>query len=167
MASRAEEYFKQIKNSASPAEFLKGLLTSKPPRFEDEWLEFKGNPHNDRDGINAWSKSLSAFANTEGGVLIWGIDARKKDNTDSASGLRLITNTSEFKSRLLELLIGATDPPVSGVQIEEIVEPPGSKQGFVVCLIPESEYKPVRAELEMKQYYIDLTMPRKSSIRRS
>jgi hypothetical protein len=157
MTSLAQEFFNQIKTAQpSAVSFLKGLICSNPPTFEGEWLDFKGNPQNDDDLKSHWSKSLSAFSNTEGGVLIWGIDARQDPVTkvDAAHDLNLIPNTSQLKSRLNQLLHEATNPPMMGVEIEEFPDPAEGGKGFVVCLIPESEQKPVQAELvKNKPYY--------------
>jgi hypothetical protein len=48
----------------------------------------------------------------------------------------------------------ATDPPVLGVEVEAF--PPGNpNEGFVVCLVPESDLKPHRAEIKGRpQYHI-------------
>jgi hypothetical protein len=47
----------------------------------------------------------------------------------------------------------ATDPPILGVAVEQYVDSSGN--GFVVCLIPESNFKPHRAEQDgKKQFYL-------------
>jgi hypothetical protein len=147
--SLAGDLFARIKEGG--ASFLKAMVNSKPPTFEEEWREFKGGfsgpsskpqPLCDEKIQDLWSTTLSGFANTSGGVLVWGIDARAtpspddpEKKVDAASGLRLVPNPDAFKSRLMELHQTATDPPVVGVQIESIKDTAGD--GFVVCLIPE------------------------------
>jgi hypothetical protein len=55
----------------------------------------------------------------------------------------------------MQLQLEATNPPVSGVKIHDLVDPAGKDgAGFVVCLIPESPQKPHRAEYPDRQYYI-------------
>ena len=60
-----------------------------------------------------------------------------------------------MKSRLMELHHQSTDPPVLNVEVESYPDLSASGAGFVVCLIPESPFKPHRAEhLTNKPYYI-------------
>jgi len=79
-SSSAHVLFDQIK--AGGIGFLQGTVHSTPPTFEEEWLDFKGAAATPPDKIKEiWSKALAGFANTEGGVLVWGIDARKDPTT--------------------------------------------------------------------------------------
>ena len=68
-SSAAQSYFDQITSAADPAGFLALLVGATPPTFETEWLDFKGDARPEHVQ-KIWSKALSAFANTEGGVLI-------------------------------------------------------------------------------------------------
>ena len=55
----------------------------------------------------------------------------------------------------MELHHQATDPPVLNVEIESYPDPGASGAGFVVCLVPESPFRPHRAEhVTNKPYYI-------------
>lgn len=155
MSSAAQNYFRQITSASDPAAFLSALVSTSPPTFETEWLDFKGNPK-PQHVQEIWSKSISAFGNTEGGVLIWGIDARRnEEGIDCAADLSLIEDAAKLKSQLLELQHQVTDPPVSGVAVEHFRIGPKTLEGFVVCLVPESQVKPVRADrVKNKPYYI-------------
>jgi hypothetical protein len=103
-----------------------------------------------------WSEALAGFANASGGVLIFGVDARKDPatNVDAANGELLIPQLDALRSRLQELHPQATDPPVAGVEIESFPDPNEVGPGFVVCYIPESGYKPHRAETSGKRWVI-------------
>ncbi len=156
-SSSAHVLFDQIK--AGGLSVLNGMVNSSSPSFEEEWLDFKGAtpvpPDNDIKKI--WSKALSGFANTGGGVLVWGIDARLDPTTNisCASALSLVPDPNVLKSRLMELHHQSTDPPVANVEIEPYPDPGAGGAGFVVCLIPESPFRPHRAEhLTNKPYYI-------------
>lgn len=154
MASHAEEFFRQITTAPDPFAFLQGLTTSNPPTYESEWLEFKCHGGDDSLKEN-WGKSLSAFGNVGGGVMIWGIEAKKNQQTgvDAACRVKLVTDTSQCRSRLMELLRDATDPPILGVDIKEYQDPAKAPEGFVVCYIPESTQKPVRSDLPPRGIY--------------
>jgi len=64
----------------------------------------------------------------------------------------------------------ATDPPVLGVQVEPFADAATAGRGFVVFLIPASEFRPHRAEhVTNKPYYIragdDFVVPPVSLLR--
>jgi hypothetical protein len=87
-----------------------------------------------------WSEYLGAFANSDGGILIWGINAPKRN----AQNLSLAPDAEGFADWLREQQVNATDPPIQGVRIEAICEP-GANEGFVVCCIPRSTLAPHRS----------------------
>jgi hypothetical protein len=153
--SSARAYFEHIRGQADPFAFLSDIpSTARPePFFEEEWLDFKGRPQDERDAKKIWSKALSGYANITEGLIIWGIDARVTPprGIDAASGLRLITDPYAFESKLRDWIRDATNPPVIGVEYQSYPGP--STEGFVVCLVPESNHKPHRAEFADKHYY--------------
>jgi hypothetical protein len=153
--SSARAYFEYIRNQADPFAYLSSRPSQSQtaPFFEEEWIDFKGRPQNDKDARGIWSKALSGYANITDGLVIWGIDARKMPprNIDAASGLRLIIDPHAFESQLRDWIRDATNPPVIGVEYQSYPGPSG--QGFVVCLVPESNHKPHRAEFADKHYY--------------
>lgn len=154
--SIAREFFLRIKKATDPVAELTRLVGANPPTFESEWLDFKGAQKiSDREIKHIWSQALAGFANTQGGVLIWGIDARKDRTTgiDTASSLSLVPNPTALKSRLNELHAQSTEPPILGVEIE-VYQAGGSGEGFVVCYVPESSFRPHRAEQADRQYII-------------
>jgi Putative DNA-binding domain len=171
-SSLAYEFFKALTEDANPYSNISALVSSQPPTFETEWLDFKGADHLPDENLKEiWSKALSGFANTGAGVLIFGIDARKDQTTgiDCAHKLALAPTAFTLKSRLLELHSVATDPPVQGVQIESYIEAATRQDGFVVCFIPEGSARPHRAEHASRQYYIrcgdDFLVPNVSLLR--
>jgi hypothetical protein len=164
--SIAHEHFKAIVNSPDPVAHLRGFVNSNPPTFESAHLDFKGFIQLDKGGKRGplgdakvkeiWSQAIAAFATTSGGLLIWGIDARKLPGSeiDEASDFALVPQPFALKSRLRELEHQATDPPVPGIEIEAFPDPSEADAGFVVCYIPESPYKPHRAEMGGKRWMI-------------
>jgi len=169
--SNARDFFNKLTRDSNPSAAIQRLVNATPPVFENEWLDFKGAAQIDDAGTKkTWSEALAGFANTQGGVLIWGVDARKDQATgiDAACGLSFVKNPSTFKSRLNELHHQATEPPVLGVEIEAYSF--GSDDnGFVICFVPESPFKPHRAEYAGRQYIIragdDFVVPSVSLLR--
>ncbi|MDO9515973.1 MAG: ATP-binding protein [Syntrophales bacterium] len=153
--SHALDFFNKV--NADGITFLKGLINSDPPSFETDWLDFKGAEQlKDKDVKRIWSEALAGFANTEGGVLVWGIDARPDPDTkiDCASGLSLVKKPATFVSRLKELHSQSTDPPIPGVDYWFAIDDGADDCGFAVSYVPESNFKPHRAEAAGRNYYI-------------
>jgi hypothetical protein len=155
MASAARDFYDQVIAGGVP--FIDALPASADPVHENEWRDFKlYDPRREKDSRTNWSELLSAFANTEGGVVIWGVDARRDATSgiDRVSGVTAIKDAPQWAEKLRRWLLEATNPPVSGVQLQALTYP-GTNDGFVVCLIPESTFKPHRAEFaENKPYRI-------------
>lgn len=89
------------------------------------------------------AKALSGFANTEGGVLVFGIETAKEQGApDHAATVRPITNVKQFKARLESHISNLVDPPVSAdVRIIE----DGTGHGVVLVFIPQSDGGPHRS----------------------
>src|SRR5271155_5718318 len=127
--SNAEDFFKLIMSQEDKWAHLKSFVDAEPPILETEWREFKGcinpsdgTPISDADVAKYWSKALSGFANTAGGVLIWGLDARKDKETglDCVGKLALHPDADLLRQRLADLLLNAVVPPLRGVEMHAI-----------------------------------------------
>ena len=159
MTSRAQELFGQIAQNPDPYRLLSEYVQNQ--KRENEFLEFKGASRiQDSQAKEYWSKALSGFANTEGGVLVWGIRAarvpaiRGERGIDAASEIDLVPSCPAFSQLLSDTLLEAVVEPIPGVEILEIKAAADSSDGFVVALIPEGTHKPYRAELTKEhQYY--------------
>lgn len=157
MSTSAKVLFDSLVGTESILDFVS---QSKP---ETDWLDFKGCQDkrresadiSDKDIKKIWSKALSGFANSGGGVLVWGVDARPGDDSvDCAQEIVPHSNAARLRSRLIELAHDATDPPIMGLEFKEFLAPGESTAGFVVAYIPQGIDSPYRAELADKQYYI-------------
>jgi hypothetical protein len=149
----------QIREDPDPVKLLKDLVTYNKP--ENDFLEFKGAGKITEPQIKAyWSKALSGFANTEGGIVVWGIRATKIPDPgggprkiDCATDLDLVPKPSGLMQLLRDSRLEATIDPVLGVDMFPVDAGAGDGSGFVVCLIPESTNKPHRAHLEEGRQY--------------
>lgn len=170
--SLARDWFQGFLHSSDKVAFLRGLVNSNPLTFETEWLEFKPYPHANPDETikEIWSKNLSAFGNTAGGVLIWGIGARKVRKVDAARSIQFVPNPDELRTRLYELHHQATDPPLPGIDVQAVSDFAEGGKGFIVCFIPQGEFVPYRAEYSGSQYYVrvgdDSIVPNRVVLRR-
>ena len=165
-SSGAESFFAQVaKRKGRAFEYLSDLATS-GLTDENEWREFKDAAWLNLGGESRtyaqradsgdtklkaiWSECIGAFANSSGGVLIWGINAPKR----VAIGLSLASDAPALAARLAELATDAVDPPVLGVEVRAVVRGPADPAGFVVCYLPASNFAPHSSRWADREYYI-------------
>ena len=116
-------------------------------KHEDIFLDFKETRTTEgrmlEDDRSTFSKAASGFAHQEGGVLVWGIEARKDPATeiDCAINLKPINNVKRFLSDLNKYIKDSTEPAVDGIQHKIIFEnnDEDSNRGFVVSFFPKSD----------------------------
>ena len=132
---------------------LNGYITK--GQEENIYLDFKTINRADlshSDDKKNLAKAMSGFANSSGGLVIWGIDARKNaDGVDCASEKKEIDPLPLFVARLNELTGNAVSPIVEGVRHKPI--PSNGGTGFAVTLVPESDSGPHMAKLGEDRYY--------------
>jgi hypothetical protein len=123
---------------------------------EDLHLDFKRKSHPERaepdeaDKRN-YSKALSGFANSDGGLIVWGVDA-----PSSGSGIRElfpIADASAFAEHLDSLASRLVVPSVEGVENLVVHESKESLAGYVISYIPPSTHSPHRAEHHSAKRY--------------
>jgi hypothetical protein len=156
---RAEDIFEKIKIGGESAidEFI---LTRKA---EELFLDFKRSSNdgegeilnlNDRENL---AKAISGFGNSEGGVIVWGIDcSTKKGSGDVAHTKHPIKDVKKFLSLLEGAVSGCTIPPHINVQ-NHPVKIEEKSEGFVITYIPKSDHVPHRVAVKGKyqhRYYI-------------
>jgi hypothetical protein len=121
---------------------------------EDLYLDFKliNKPTLTRDDRKLFAKCVSGFANSSGGLIIWGIKANKNsEGVDCATDKSPITNLPLFISRIQSVTGKATDPTTDGIVHKPI--PENGDCGFAVTLVPESIRGPHMAKLGEDRYY--------------
>jgi hypothetical protein len=152
---RAEELFEKIKSKGKVAieEFI---LTR---ASEELFLDFKRSADNGsgrqlhRNDLSNLRKAISGFGNSEGGIIVWGVDCSGDfDGSDVAKAECPITDVKRFVSWLEGAISGCTIPPHSGVKNYPVETDNGNK-GFVVTYIPKSENAP-HQEIGSSRYYI-------------
>lgn len=143
--SLAREFFERVVGAAAPVTAIRKLCDPSDPQFETDYLDFK--KYDPKSLKDQFRQALCGFSNNQGGVLIWGIDARPTGDppVDAACAEAPVAHPHAIKSRLLELQNGGVDPPVANVRMEAIETAPGSGVGFLIAYIPEGAFKPYRA----------------------
>ena len=122
---------------------------------EHLFLDFKtvASPElRERDDRKSLACALSGFANSSGGLVVWGVDARKNANgVDCAKSAKEISNVKQLVTRLNELTGEGVVPLVDGVRHRAI--PTSGGGGFAVTLVPESVTGPHMAKLGEDRFY--------------
>lgn len=112
---------------------------------ENLHLEFKTvkspNLKSDDDKRNL-TRSLSGFANSDGGLVVWGVTAKKGANeVDCATDLAPVADAALLLSRLNELTSDLVSPMVDGVEHRLVLEG-GGPSGYAVSHVPRSDIGP-------------------------
>jgi len=149
----ADDQLRSFFHSLKTEGDLQNLVTDKTE--ESVYLDFKqkrdrrdGKLHDD-DKKNL-SIALSGFANTDGGVLIWGIATA--GTPDRADSLKPISDGPGFETRLVKSILSSTQPPVSAVDHKFIPTVNTPTEGYVIFLIPTSDSTPHQSLID-KHYY--------------
>lgn len=130
--------------------------------IENYYLDFKTTEEQDYKGkkrlLNSDQKNLakgiSAFGNSEGGVIVWGVKTGASD-MDYAIEKVPIKNVSNFLSLLESFISLLTSPPHPNVLSKIIFEDEVNDTGYVVTHIPKSNRRPFQVINDRDfRYYI-------------
>lgn len=123
---------------------------------ENLHLEFKtlnGPGFRSQDDRRNLARALSGFANSDGGLVVWGVLAQKSaESPDCAKELRPVPDVASLLPRLNELTSDSLSPVHSGVQ-HRVIHTNEDKSGFAVSLVPASDSGPHMAKLGVDQYF--------------
>lgn len=121
---------------------------------EDLHLEFKTLPNGmDRDARKVFAKAFSGFSNSDGGVVVWGVDARQDEaGVDAACETAPVTDVQAVQSRMQTLTGEATSPIVDGIEHKVVADGQGD-DGYIITLVPASSSGPHMAKLGEDRYY--------------
>ena len=154
LRERAREIYERIKNEGEKA--IEDFILSH--RSEELFLDFKRSAdegtgtvlhHDDRKNL---AKAISGFGNSEGGVIVWGVDCSKDNFSgyDVAHAKVPINDVDKFVAFIEGAISGCTIPVHNQVESYGIKQK-GKRSGFVVTLIPKSSRAPHQAVY--KYYY--------------
>lgn len=112
--------------------------------LQDFKLFLSSNPTNwGRDDKKALSEGLSGFANSEGGLLIWGVDCRKgPDGADIVQELKPIQQLKAVLAQMLTLSASLVSPAVIGAEHIPIYADKPEDTGFIITYVPKGESSP-------------------------
>ena len=152
---RAEELFARIQ-SGGASEVNNMIVT---PLVEELFLDYKrssttlpGRRLDDDDRKNL-AKAIGGFGNSEGGVIVWGVDCRSTAQGDVPTGAVPITNPVALKTLFEGAVGGLTLPAHSGVENIALLNT-GSTDGFVITFVPAGFHVPYRTLYPKEEYHI-------------
>ena len=126
---------------------------------ESFFVDFKLTQKDDYNGQKTlfnsdkknFAKALSGFGNSEGGIIIWGIEASGSYD-DFAKAIKPIKSVENFKS-LLESFISLLTLPVHKTVENFIVKKSNSaNEGLIVTVIPKGSDRPYQNISDYKYY---------------
>lgn len=144
------QLFDDLVNGGAPA--VRALMG----RHETLELDFKQRTSpahgGDKGTKKVLAKALSAFANSMGGLIVWGVDCRKNaDGVDQVESFTPITGLAKFASDMRDWTVEALMPRHSGIRVEALDE--GNDTGFLLVDVERSERRPHHCEMGDKGYY--------------
>lgn len=127
-------------------------------------LEFKATNSNNpwiannqlTDGAKkVLGKALSGFANSAGGILVLGVDARRgKDGIDAATAPAPFSDIRLVESLVNQACSDLLQPKHSAIRVASIPTAADPSAGYIIVDIPRSERRPHRSEASgQKQYF--------------
>ncbi|MGX5839776.1 AlbA family DNA-binding domain-containing protein [Mesorhizobium sp. ArgA1] len=141
---------------AIEAQMQEGLtLDFKAPAIGKQGAAFNDRGQLTKEGRTALAKSLSAFSNSAGGVLVIGVDCRRNDEgVDCATSLEPIPSWKIAVSAVSAAVGDLLQPKNDGIRVAGFASREDKKAGYVVVSIPRSERRPHRSEAaDQKQYF--------------
>jgi len=143
---------KRARTDDERADLIRKLLET-PPAPERLHLECKQvstkSQVPDENDYNAFSKQTCGFANSAGGLLVWGVEW--KDFQDSQPQLLGVPDCRAFAQSLDAKGKEATERPADFQNLPIPMQDLDQRDGLVVTFVPESEYAPHRAKWGKRQ----------------
>lgn len=146
--SRAQDLFDRLRRNGVAA--LNELIADR--EAESLFLDFKRSPGNGvaiqlapEDNKNL-SKAISGFANSSGGVVVWGVDCRRDNATgNEVAAKHPLVDAQGFNTKLQAAISRTTVPPHPGVEVVAFEDASGNPAGYVAVFVPQSLIGPIRS----------------------
>lgn len=101
-----------------------------------------------------FGKILSAFSNSTGGLVIYGVEAKPGDDkVDRARSLKPIANVERFEVDMRRASGELLQPRHEGVDVRSIPTALGDGSGYLLVRVDRSERRPHRSEAAGDEFY--------------
>jgi hypothetical protein len=146
MPTNAEAFFLSLKKAADVEQLIG---TAEDLYFDAKTLANESFSASSDQG--ALSKTISAFSNADGGVIVYGLEAKKDAHgRDVVQCAKPLGDPALVQSKILGLVGQLIQPPVESVLVESRKKK--SKQGYVLVFVPPSDSGPHRARPQGSYY---------------
>lgn len=146
ISKRARELFEWISKDGEKA--IDQLISDR--KAEELFLDFKlssnrGNSNNlTADDRKNYDRAISGFGNSEGGILIWGVDSKSIDRGESIDQCKFpLKDAIRFVRNLNHIGSGRTVPPHSEIENHEVIAG-NNNEGYVISHIPKCNIAPIQ-----------------------
>jgi hypothetical protein len=154
---RAEELFSRLRDRDKGTQEVQRMIEESV--VEELFLDYKQSSTilpsrklSEEDKKNL-AKAIAGFANSEGGVIVWGVDCRQTENGDVPTRPVPITQPIALKTLFDGALGGLTLPAHSGVENVPL-QNATSGEGFVITYVPAGFHVPYQTLYPKQEYYI-------------
>lgn len=107
----------------------------------------------DDDDRKNLAKAISGFGNSEGGLIVWGVNCRQTPSGDVPSAAVPISHPTALKT-LFDGAIGGLTLPAHA-SVENFAAPnSGATDGFVITYVPHGLNVPYQTVVPKEEYYI-------------
>ncbi len=146
MPTNAETFFRSL----AKASYIEQLIgTAEDLYFDAKTLVNESFSASSDQGSLA--KAISSFANSDGGVIVYGLEAKKDvQGRDVVQAAKPLADPALVQSRILGLVGQLLQPPVEGILVE--ARKKKSKRGYVLVLVPPSDSGPHRSRPQGAYY---------------
>ncbi len=105
------------------------------------------------DGRKVIAKILSAFSNSAGGLVIFGVECKPVETVDCASRLVPVNNYQRAHSSLNSAVGDLLQPKNSGIAVHAFASDDDPLKGYLVIDVPRSDRRPHRSEAAKQKGY--------------
>jgi hypothetical protein len=151
MTTSADEFLKILPDAAAVA-YLASVRASETLHFDAK----RCSEPLSADDKKKLAKAISGFANSDGGVLIYGLVAAGGDKAkgipDVVTRVEPVKNLNNLESELNSQVGQSTEPPVQNVKVLRRESAKQPNTGFILVHIPASDGPPHRSVPD-REYY--------------
>ena len=151
MSDAASAFFSTLTSIAS----LQALIDA--GEAESVYLECKApsSPSLSREQKANLARAISGFANTVGGVIIWGLSTTRHAHSDLdiLTQIEPIGNIASFSRHVANTIPTLTTPSVASAQIRVLKSKTHETRGALVTYIPQLHAGPVQSNLDNLFYF--------------
>jgi hypothetical protein len=105
------------------------------------------------DGRKVIAKILSAFSNSAGGLVVFGVECKPIDKVDCASKLVPLSNFQRAHSSLNSAVGDLLQPKNSGIAVHSFASDIDPSKGYIIVDVPRSDRRPHRSEAAKQKGY--------------